>query len=391
MSGAFQVKKRLKGKVYKLSDNYFKLVVNLGFNADTGKYERKVKRFHGTKREAELYLREWIEALEADLAGERPKPVVSLADWLRKWCDDYARPNWEQNTYRRAKGIIENNIVPYAGHISIGDLLPVHLKDLYSYLSGDLSARTVRYVHTIIKQALKEALMLELIERNPAEKVTPPKDKSRSEKNWVVLSAEDLKGFLAGCQGHRDFALIYTAAYTGARQSELLGLTWDNILWDEPAIKICTTLHRAGKGEYEHRGQTKSRTSERIIDISPDVAEVLKEHRKIVLERHLRAGIRTDLVFTEPDGSPMNAGNLAHRFSNLARKLGYPGMTFHHLRHTHATILLSSGVYVNAVSERLGHADPSITLSIYGHVLPKDRKTLAHKFQAIMNNITERE
>jgi len=380
------MRRQLKGKVYKLAEGKYKLVAHVGFNPETGRYERKTRTVYGTKREAEAALRNWIYELE------NPAPAMTdmtLAEWLHKWCDDYASPNWEQNTYRRAKGIIEKNIIPYAGHIPIGELLPVHVKDLYTYLSGQLSPRSVRYVHTILRQALEEAVRLELLDRNPAQKVSPPKDRSRAQKNWVVLSAEELKEFLAGCQGHRDYALIYTAAYTGARQSELLGLTWDNILWDELAIKICTTLHRAGRGEYEHRERTKSRTSERTIDVSQDVIAVLREHRKAILERQLGAGIRTDLVFTEPGGSPINAGNLAHRFVNLAKKLGYPGMTFHHLRHTHATILLSSGVYVNAVSERLGHADPSITLSIYGHVLPKDRRALADRFHTLMTDMAE--
>lgn len=91
------------------------------------------------------------------------------------------------------------------------------------------------------------------------------------------------------------------------------------------------------------------------------------------------------LVFTENDGQPMDNGNLSNRFKRLANKHKHSGMTFHHLRHTHATILLSDGAYINEVAKRLGHADPRITLSIYGHVLPNRLQSLAARFDNLLD------
>ncbi len=102
---------------------------------------------------------------------------------------------------------------------------------------------------------------MELIEKNPCEKAKPPLDKKKkrkSEDDYVALSKEDLIKFLYGSRGHQDYDIIYVAAYTGARQSELLGLRWEDIKWDDKSIHIQMTLHKLQDGSYEHRTRTKN-------------------------------------------------------------------------------------------------------------------------------------
>lgn len=182
---------------------------------------------------------------------------------------------------------------------------------------------------------------------------------------------------------HRDFALVHTAAYSGARQSELLGLEKDCILWGKSSIYIKRALHIDLEAEdgYEHRDSTKNDTSERTVKMSKIAMDIIARH--LVLQE--QRGIESDLVFTEPDGQPINRNNLAKRYANLARKRGFPGMTFHHLRHTHITILLSNGAYINQVAERSGHADPSTTLRVYGHCLPKGDDLLVSTFNNLID------
>lgn len=115
---------------------------------------------------------------------------------------------------------------------------------------------------------------------------------------------------------------------------------------------------------------------------------VLKEHKKRQLELQLASGGKykneLNLVFTTPKGKPEDRTNVYHRFANLAAKLGHKGMRFHDLRHTHATILLSEREMVNAVSERLGHADEATTLRIYAHVLPNKAEETAERFARLL-------
>ncbi|MEN6462219.1 MAG: site-specific integrase [Syntrophomonas sp.] len=250
---------------------------------------------------------------------------------------------------------------------------------------GGLSNRAVAYLHSILHQALEKAIDLELINRNPCNKIKPAKDKRRTEEKIVFLDKEQLAEFLLNSKQHQDYSLIYTAAYTGMRQSELLALTWDKILWKQGAIKVERAVNLLENGEFDD-GRTKNFASTRTIDVSKRVLNQLKKHKKEQLKYLASKGIRNNqnLVFIDTNGGYMNRKNLAHRFRNLSDKNKHIDFSFHGLRHTHATILLSEGWYPNDVSKRLGHADIDTTLRIYGHVIPKQQKKLANKFDELI-------
>lgn len=381
-------------RIDKVGKGHYRIVINLPRDPETGKYKKKRKDVHGTREEAEELLRQMIAELENP---RKPPSEQPLGEYLLHWLNTIAKPNLEKNTYDSYLWEIEKHIIPSLGHIPLCTLEPYHIQTFYSYKAeagrldgkGGLSNRSVNYLHSILNQALDKAVDLELIPKNPCAKVKPPRDKKSRTQKMVVLSKEELKKFLAGCQGHRDYALIYVAAYTGMRQSELLGLQWDDILWQEKAIRVKKALHRLDDGTYEHRPRTKNETSSRIIPVSDGVIAVLREHRKNQLEAQLASGGKykneLNLVFTTPEGKPEDRTNVYHRFANLAAKLGHKGMRFHDLRHTHATILLADGEMINAVSQRLGHANVSTTLEIYGHVLPRKAEETAKRFEKLMS------
>lgn len=154
-------------------------------------------------------------------------------------------------------------------------------------------------------------------------------------------------------------------------------------MWLVKIIRIEQSLHAISKDEFKHRPRTKNDTSTRNINVTDRVLNVLKEHKEGQKEKGISVA-DDSLVFTDKHGKPINRNNLEHRYSNLTAKYGFNGMTFHHLRHTHATILLSAGANINEVSERLGHKDASITLKIYGHVLPVRDQSLADKFDTLV-------
>ena len=394
------MKKQLKGRKRKLAKDKWELIVNLGYNPETKIYERRYRTFFGNDRESDAALRDFIYELENPelIASQEP-----LKEYLGRWYEDYYLPNHEQTSSKRAERIIKNNINPYIGHIPIGELTTDHVQTLYDTLfkegkirrrkgedgktatiKSPLSPRTIKYVHTILSQSLNHAVNRDKVTDNPCKDAIPPKDKEAAPEKWVVLSALELKTFLEDdrCKLHRDYALIHTAAHSGARQSELLGLTKDRILWINSAIRIEQSLHKDDDREdgFEHRPRTKNRRSTRTVKMSAKAMDVLADY----IKKQEEADIVSNLVFTEPDGRPIARNNLATRFSNLAAKLGYPEMTFHHLRHTHATLLLADGAYINDVSKRLGHATPAITLNIYAHCLPQGDDVLVQKFDNLL-------
>lgn len=365
-----------------------------------GNYPRKTRIFYGTKRDAEIFARAWIYELEHP---EEVQSTETVGEWLDDWFENDTQilKQWEQNTRKRAKGIIKNNLKPHIGGILLAEFNADDVMDLYKKLSVNggvnkkkLSPRSIRYAHMILSQALDQAVVRDKIKKNPALKLTPSLSIEDDKDKWVVLSKEELLKFLNDIKEHpgseiehHDYALIFVAAYTGARQSELLGLTWDKVLWTEKAIRINQTLHadEDSPDGFEVRPRTKNRTSTRKVIVTDRALAVLEQIKPDLSEKELNG----QFVFLEPDGCKIKANNLTRRYKRLSKRYGHEGMTFHHLRHSHATILLSEGAYVNEVSERLGHANASTTLSIYGHVLPDRPQSLALFFDELINGKKE--
>ncbi len=408
----------LNGKAKQISDDKWKLTVYLG--RIDGKYRRRTREVEiinpdpeKAARKAERLLRSFISEVEEELAeAEAQKQQAQsfapsdtpLSDYLQQWLN-IVKPELERNTHESYTWEIDRHINPVLGHIPLSALTPGHIQEFYigklehgrlprKRKDGTippleeregLSVRTVRYLHSILTQALEKAVDLEYIHKNPCAKITPPTDKRRPEEKIVCLDAEQLAEFLSKAEGYQDYALIYTAAYTGMRQSELLALTWDNVLWKESAIRVVRAVNLLESGEFDD-GRTKNETSTRVIDITSRTLKVLKEHQKAQREDFMKRGVRNNLnlVFPDKNGNYINRKNLAGRFRNLADKNKFYNFTFKGLRHTHATILLSAGWYPNDVSKRLGHADIDTTLRVYGHVIPKNQKRLAEKFDELV-------
>lgn len=382
-------KHRITGNVKVLEKGKLHLItINLGWNNEKKIYDRRRIRFRGKKEDAEHYMDELIDQYRNPSPPVKTYSEITVGEWLLQWVDKYTKPFVAQNTYKRHRGIIVNNINPIIGEIPLVDLDIMNIRDLYAaLLSGGektrpLSIRSVRYVHVILNKALTEAVDMDIIPFNPVAKVKAPKETIHKPHRWHILSPEELPEFLSGCFEHEDYALINAAAYTGARQSELLGLHWEDILWETNEIRFHRTLHRDPDSAtgYEERLSTKNKSSIRTIPVSQTLIDILKKHQAVQKEKKKELERESPLVFTDEQMQPINAGNLSHRFSNLAKRLGHAGMRFHDLRHTHATILLKSGVPVAEVSARLGHSTPYVTYTIYSHVIPGLGKGLADVF-----------
>jgi len=378
------MKKRLKGSITELIKNQkYRICVNMGYDPATKTYPKKRHIFYGTRDEAQAYLRDWLNELENP---EEEYAQETVSQWLDSWLENDAKVllKWEQNTRKRKVQIIDNNIKPYIGDVLLPDLDADTILKMYSDLKKEgLASRTLRHIHATLNQSLNHAVKRKKIPLNPAQGLTPALSLEDDKDNWVVLNQKQLNAFLENIKAHALYTLIFTAAYTGARQSELLGLTWNKVLWKKKAIRIEQALHRDDEAEsgFELRPRTKRRGSKRTIDVSSKVIELLKELKK----QQEESGYKGDHVFVKPDGQFYDASILSRSFGRLTKKHGHKGMTFHHLRHTHATILLSHGAYINEVAARLGHTDPRTTFALYGHVMPGREATLAQFFDKVMN------
>jgi integrase len=235
-------------------------------------------------------------------------------------------------------------------------------------LDSGLAPRTVLHIHRAFSKALKQAVADGLIPRNPAAPVKPPQPRQVEIR---PLNREQVRALFEAASGNRLEALYVVAVTAGLRRGELQGLKWDDLDLEAGMLQVRRTLSEP-KGGYIFEAPKSGKG--RSIRLTRKATLALREHRKRQLEERMqKAGLWQEqgLVFPSGVGTPLSGGNLNRTFKATLQRAGLPKSTrFHDLRHTCATLLLKQGVNPKFVQELLGHADISLTLNVYSHVLP---------------------
>jgi len=242
--------------------------------------------------------------------------------------------------------------------------------------------RTVQLTHSVFHRALNDAMKLGLISRNPDGLTNPPKPMA---KEMSFFDEGQAQKFLFSAHDDPNFAIFHMAIAAGLRQAELLGLKWSDLFWEKMYLQVQRQVTKKRGGGYEFTSP-KTRSGTRRVDLGKMTIKILREHQQAQFQKTKVAGDNwqdQDLIFTSKIGTPTDRDNLRKQFKKLLRKAGLPDIRFHDLRHTAASLMLNSGVPVIVVSKRLGHARPSITLDIYGHLIPSKQQEAA----AIMDEI----
>jgi integrase len=342
----------------------------------------------GTKKDAEKRLSELLSQLDN---GVYVKPGKStLADFLKLWLRDYAKPNLSPRGFERYESIVRVHLTPSLGNTSLVKLRPEHLQKYYTdKLTSGLSARTVRYHHVVLHIALKTAVKWGLLSRNVADAVDPPRIRNTEINTW---DEDDIIRFLNTAKDTPYYALFHTALFTGMRRSELLALRWQDIDFIYGHISVSRSLHHLNDGSYVFT-QPKSAKSQRIIALSPSAIIALKEHREKQKLEKIVQGISLsdyDLVFSHPDGKPLRPNTVSRAWATLAARAGLRVIRLHDARHSHASLMLKQGTHPKIVQERLGHSTISITLDTYSHVVPGLQEAAANRFdEAITTKYNE--
>jgi len=243
----------------------------------------------------------------------------------------------------------------------------------------------VELIHAIISGALKYALRLEVIWRNSAQVVTPPKAERKEVEAPLIAGVREVLQ-MARSEEHPLFPCLHLIAYTGIRRGEALGLRWQDLDLEASTISIVQTLGRSvNKGLIFQSPKTKS--GRRVIDLDDGTVAVLRAHQgqQLLYRTALVDGYQdNDLVFPRQLGQPLNPMAVTRAFKRFAERLGLKDRRVHSLRHFHASVALHSGKSLLEVSKRLGHASIATTGDIYGHVLPGWGKQLADAFAKAM-------
>jgi integrase len=294
---------------------------------------------------------------------------LTLGEYLNKWLDGAVRDTVKQNAWENYEYVSRVNLIPALGSLKLKAITPAHVQVLYrSKLNSSLSGRTVKLIHTVLNKSLKYAVRYGLIPRNSCASVTPPRVMKKEIK---ALSPQEAKRLLEAAKGERFEALYMLAITAGLREGKLLGLRWRDVNLDAETLSVRQQLTRTRSGlSFTFPKGDKSRS----IRLASHTVRVLKHHNIAQKEERLKAGSLwqdTRLVFTTKVGTPVDVGNFTYRsFRPLLERAGLPRIRVHDLRHTFATLLLSKGTHPKIVQEMLGHANISMTLDTYSHVLP---------------------
>ncbi len=375
----------MRGRIIKRkgSSNYT-IVLQLGLDMESGKREQRWITAGPSKREAEKQMAKLIHELDNGSYIKSDKTTV--AQYLQRWLVECRKPSLSPRSYERYKGIIEKNLIPAFGSIPLIGLRPEHIQRHYANMvAKGLAARTVRYDHIVIHGALRMAVKWQLVSRNVADAVEPPKAKHTEMQTW---DADEVAQFLEAAKITPYHVLFYAALYTGARRSELLGLSWRHVDLLYSQLNIERGLHWIKNGGYVFT-QPKSAKSRRTIALPSSLALLLKEHREKQEYTRVFAGkswAEDDLVFAHPDGSPLFPNSVSKAWKLIAKQAGVKVIRFHDARHSHATLLLRQGAHPRVVQERLGHSTIATTLDVYSHVTPGIQEAVAARFDEVMSD-----
>jgi integrase len=330
-----------------------------------------------TKEETRRALREARANADQGLAFDADN--LRVGEYLDRWLSNSVSDTVKATTFERYEQIVRLHLKPSLGRVKLKALTPAHIRSLYrEKLEAGSSARTVRYIHTTLHKALKQAVMDGLIPRNATEAVKPPQS-TREEMRPLTPEQAKLLLQVAHETGDRLEALYVLAIHTGLRQGEILGLKWDDVDLEDGSLQVRRTLTITKDGPVFTTPKTTG--SRRSVKLTSKATEALKRHLERQLVEIDRVGSlwsENGLIFASETGEPLNRHNLTRRsFKPLLKRAGLPQIRFHDLRHTCATLLLTRNVNPKIVSEMLGHSSIAITLDTYSHVLPNMRDAAA--------------
>lgn len=372
------------GKTYE----FWEARYTAGTNPGTGK---QIQRSISGKTQKEVAQKLKAVLRDLDTHTYTAPNKMTLGEWLDTWLAEYVQPSVKPLTYSTYETRIRTRLKPSLGNIKLTELNATQIQALCNDLTRKeaLTPKTVKNTHGILHKALAQAVDLKYIPFNPADSVKLP----RMEKKEIEpLTEEEISAFLAELEKGEPLARLFMVTlFTGMREGEVCGLSWDAVNFADGTITVKQQLQKGKeKGSGYYIATTKSGKA-RTITAAPYVMNLLKEQLAQQRKEHLEFGFawqnEMNLVFTKPDGSFIPMQTVLKRFKKIAEKIGRPDARFHDLRHTYAVMSLQEGDDVKTVQQNLGHATASFTLDIYGHVSEKMKQDSAARMERFIAKV----
>ncbi len=373
MTGSLQVK-----------NNIYYIVINT-YDKDGKRKPKWISsglEVKGNKKRAEQMLRETLREYEAK--ENLVYCDMLFSDAIRQWLKDSA-VRMDSVTLQGNEHLAKAQLLPYFDKLQI-KLVDVNRRVLQAYFDeksksgridgkGGLSPQSVRLHKNILFQTLKAAVRDGFIPNNPCEQVTLPKMQRYESKFY---SLEQLNTLLDAIKDEPLYPLIKLTSVYGLRRSEVLGLKWDSVDFENGTLTIKHTVTQVFY--VVEKDKTKNAASHRSFPLMPEIRKMLldlKEQDKANRKLFGREYTVNDYILKWDDGRPFTPDYVTHRFRELLDKYDLPHIRFHELRHSCASFLINMGFSLKDVQEWLGHSDIRMTANIYSHIDVSRKKSMA--------------
>ena len=401
------------GSIRQRSDGTWEARFSVGRDPGTGRQIQK-SVYAKTQKEVRQKMTAAIAAIDAGNYFEPSK--MTLGEWLDIWTTDYMGDK-KYKTIKVYRAAVATHIKPKLGAVKLSQLSPHMIQHFYNELlesgrtvrkkddtgktlkkkdgtpvteQAPLCAKTVRNVHGVLTKALSIAVSEGYLRENPADRATLPRVEN---KEIHPLTDAQVKHFLSIAPSDVYGTMLKVILFTGLREGEAMGLTWDCVNFQDGTLNICKQLQKRPLADGGFVFSSPKNGKGRIIQPAPFVMQLLTQQKNAQAAQRLQAGElwegwkdenerRTSLVFTATLGGNLSPQTVYNHYKKLAVEIGAPDSRVHDLRHTFAVLSLQNGDNIKVVQTALGHATAAFTLDIYGHVSERMRSDSAARMEA---------
>lgn len=367
---------------------YWEARVTTGRDPGTGK---QVQKSFSGKTQKEVREKMQAAAVEINDSSYVEPSKMTVGQWMDIWLEEYLG-GVKPRTVDSYKTTVRVHVKPSLGAIKLSALATHDIQKMYNGLvkgNKPLSAKSIKNLHGVVHKALQQATELGYIKFNPADACKLPRVERAEIK---PLDDDAIKKFLTVAAGHKYEYVYIVTLFTGMREGEVLGLTWDCVDFKSGTILINKQLQkeRGGGGKYGFVAPKNNKS--RRITPAPTVMAILKAQQQRQFEQRCQAQTMWDnpmnLVFTNEQGRNLSAQTVYLHFKKLIAEAGYPDTRFHDLRHSYAVAALQAGDDIKTVQENLGHHAAAFTLDVYGHVTEKMKDASAARMEAFIKGVS---
>ena len=391
-----------EGSIKQRADGRWEARYSLGFNPKTGKPVRK-SIYGKTRKEVRDKL---IKTLAEIADGKHYEPTkMLLRDWLEFWLNMYSCDK-KYSTLKGYRASINKHINPALGNVFLENITPMMVQMFYNSLNTPdkngkvLSPKSIKNVHIVLRAAMNQAVENDMIRRNPCHNAKLPKVYKTEIR---PLTDQQVHDFLIEAEKDNLYGtLLRVILFTGLREAEAMGLTWDCVDFKKGSLTINKQLQRRPQSAGGPQLTPTKNGKPRILRPAGFVMNILQERYEQQTEQRKEAGSaweawRTEaehkkaLVFTNEVGHLLQPKRVYLHFKKIAEEVGAPEAKVHDLRHTYAVLSLQNGDDVKTVQMNLGHASAAFTLDVYGHVSDRMQRESAARMEQYIADVSRME